>query len=93
MALRLGPNLRAIAPLESSEWDQNLTAFIHNKTSDVMPNLAYKRTTPSCAQNYNSNARVSTTYPRLRPLYLYKNDDPTGVLELWNSAAQLKFNC
>ena len=44
-------------------------------------------------QNYNSNTRVSTTYLRLRPSYLYKNDDPPSALDFRSSAIQLESNC
>ena len=42
IALRLGPNLRAIAPLETQN-EIKICLFIHNQKSDVMPNLAYKK--------------------------------------------------
>ena len=43
-------------------------------------------------QNYKNNTRVSTTYLRLRPSYLYKNDDPPGALDFGSSAVQLESN-
>ena len=76
IALRLGPNLRAIAPWENSELNQNLPAFIHKRKSDVVPKLAYKR------NKHRAVARISklqeqyksskSSYPRLRPQYLCK---------------------
>ena len=58
-----------------------------------MPNWLTKRNENwTVLQNYNSNTRVSTTYLRLRPSYLYKkDDDPPSSLYSRSSAVQLNF--
>ena len=59
-----------------------------------MPNWLTKRNENwTVLQNYNSNTRVSTTYLRLMPSYLYKNDDPPSALDFRSSAVQLESNC
>ena len=91
MALKLGPNLRAIVSLRNSELDHKLSSLF---ITDIMPNWLTKRNENwTVLQNYNSNTRVSTTYLRLKPSYLYKNDDPTSVLHFRSSTVQLEFNC
>jgi hypothetical protein len=43
IALRLGPNLRAIAPLETQNEIKICLPLFINQKSDVMPKLAYKK--------------------------------------------------
>ena len=59
-----------------------------------MPNWLTKRNENwTVLQNYNSITRVSTTYLRLRPSYLYKNDDPPSALDFRSLVVQLESNC
>ena len=45
IALRLGPNLRAIAPLRTQNGIQSCLPLLkdHNHQSNIMPKLAYKK--------------------------------------------------
>jgi len=49
IALRLGPNLRAIAPLETQNWIKSCLSLLNNHESNDMPKLAYKEQKPSCS--------------------------------------------
>ena len=94
IALRLGPNLRAIAPLETQNEIKICLPLFINESLMTCQNGLQKEQTPSCS-SYFQIAREIQKFKKLlskaTASVFMQNDHPTGVLDLRSSAVQLKF--